>query len=272
MHKLARVAAAGGRARNFPGRRRPRLPKTLAAAARDAADAIAAYPNVHYVTLAEKQVANAPTGMLAVVAYVSSKQDMAADDRIPDAVEVRFGNGRRRLLATDVVELHSAPRTLGMRAGNIVRAADGDQGMCGLTFDHNGAAYMITNAHVVANIATQSSAGEPGVIDPATQAVLPIGHTVYISDFGPNAVTTQDLAIVRATSVDIDPHYIVGEASPIAAFGHFAQMAGATFWYNVNGARVVLDSPQPVINQKVEIHVDGCSVSYANSWALRVVH
>jgi len=270
-NNLVSIASKGGRAANFPGKRRPRLPLTLAAAAAEAAEAIASLENVCYVTVGEKHVAGAPSGAIALIAYVGRKGDTDPAQRIPSSVRVRFSNGRERDIPTDVVELVSPPRLLGMRAGNVIVSADREQGMCGLTFEHQGQRYAATNAHVVSNMRTGILPGQPGVIDPGTQRPRSLGTTLYFSRVQPGGDTAEDLAMIHVTDVPVDPLGLVGEAAPIRAFADFARMPAARFWYNVNGARILLESPQPVVNQRVRITVDRAVFFYNSFWALRIV-
>ena len=226
-------------------------------------------PNVVYITVGDRRVEGRRTGELSLVAYVTRKGGATGEDLIPLAFDVQMPDGSTLTLPTDVVELPATPQALGMRAGHVIRAADGDIGMCGLTFSKDNRSYIATNAHVVANLRL-GFPGEPAVQDPATMHFKQIGRRIYISDPA-NLPMEEDLAIVEARFVEVDRHAVVGESRPIAGFSNFVGTSNSRFWYTVNGVKILCSDPQPTVADiPVPILVDGATFPYANFWRLQV--
>lgn len=241
----------------------------LADPARAAADALMGYENVVYVTLGEKLVSGRGSSRTAMIVYVARKGDVSGDQEIPKAVDLTMADGTRTAIPTDVVELPSLPRTLGMRVGHVILAADGNIGACGLTFRRGAENYALTNSHVVSNLVTGLLPGEPDVQDPDTLQRQRIGDTIYATAVQPNVPTDEDLAIIRANGVPVDPLQISGLPNPIARISNFAAVGASQFWYRINDGRVTCRSPQPVLSN-TPIRVDNGRFLYRRFWQLRV--
>lgn len=265
------VAASGKRAAMNRPKRRPRKPtQGLIDAAPVQAHLYEGLENVSHLTIGEKRVGDEPSGQLALIAYVTRKHDVDPNQMLPSEVKVRLPSGKIRSLPVDVIELPSHPRALGMRSGHIIRAGDGELGICGLTFIRDGSQYAATNAHVVANMKTQRFYGEPAVFDPGRSQYRPIGRTVYISAFPADTPTIEDLAIIRVDHVQVEALGLVGEMAPISGFASFLDLSAAEFWYNINGSRISLDAPQRAVGTGIGLLVDGELFRYTDFWALRV--
>lgn len=239
-------------------------------AARQAQE-ILARPNVLYVTVGDRRVGGRRTGELGLVAYVTRKGGVTGPEAIPASFNLRLPDGTDLEVRTDVVELPGIPQALNMRAGHIIRAADRDLGICGYTFARGGRNYVATNAHVVAKLGQPGLPGEPQVQDPATLEFRQIGRTIYRSAVTAGTPMVEDLAVVEASMVLVDPYAVVGEAQPISAIADFASTRGSRFWYKVNGAKIWCSYPEPTVaGTSVPITVDGATFPYADFWKLQV--
>lgn len=258
------------RSRRLAGSRRNRRLSGWAAATEAAAAQLAGHANVLYVSVGEKRVRGEETGRIALIAYVTEKIASPGPERIPDTVVIRMPDGGQVEFATDVVQLPSPPRTLGLRSGHVILAGDGDFGTCGYTFRRGPAAYALTNSHVVSNLVTGNLPGEPAVQDPASLQGFRIGKTIYASAVQPGVATEEDLAIIRADLVEVDVGQISGELHPIARVSGFAQSGASQFWYKINGGKILCGRPEPVVGNAI-INVDGGRFLYRKFWHLRVL-
>ncbi|WP_423066418.1 hypothetical protein [Devosia sp. CN2-171] len=222
------------------------------------------------VTIGEKLTAGQPTGELSLVAHVTRKGDVEAGDMVPATIEIAMDSGNSHL-RTDVCELLGLPRALAARAGDTIWSADGDFGTTCLTFVKNGNGYVATNAHVVANIA-QGRFFLPNVMRPAgSVSPLTLGDIAYMSPFGPGRTAREDLAIIQTTQGNVQHLGMVGQAAPIARIDSFTSHLGAPYWYNVNGMRVTLRSPQPSpVGLPTPMLIDGIWYPYGGFWMLNV--
>lgn len=244
----------------------------LRSVAGEAAASLRRKPNVAYVTIGEKRVGGARNGKRALIVYVRKKEVVAPKHRIPKRKKVLLSSGKSTLLPTDVVELDNVPRAFGLRSGHVVRAEDGDLGICGLSFLHNGLPYAITNAHVVSNVARHVTFEDPEVQDRADLQFYQIGKTVYATDFPQGRATDEDVAIIRANMIQIEPMLVLDENRPISDFAGFERDENAVFWYSVNGGKQYCMRPEPFpLDESVPILVDGITLPYRNFWKLQVV-
>lgn len=238
---------------------------------RKAAAAIARLENVISVTIGEKETGGQPTGQLALIAHVTRKGgQIPAGAVIPPLVDLTATPVAAHV-ATDVLELAGMPQALGARSGDIVWSRDGDFGTACLTFIKNGRGFVTTNAHVVANIA-RGQFLLPNVMRPAgSPAPLTLNALPYMSSFGPGQMAREDMAIMETSAAGVTHLGMVGESSAIARIDSFQPNPGARYWYNVNGARVWLGSPQPSPpGISTPMLIDGIWYPYVNFWVLRV--
>lgn len=232
-----------------------------------AAADISQLENVASVTVGEKHRGGKPTGTLALVAHVTRKGgNISADNVIPATVSTGG-----QVLDTDVSELGGLPVALAARAGDTIWSGDGDYGTACLTFIKSGMGYVTTNAHVVSNIAS-SHMFFPNIMHPGGQPQpLTLGAIAYISSFPPGRKAREDLAVIQTTAADVQHLGMVGQAAIIARIDGFGSNLGARYWYNVNGARVQLERPQPSLpGVSTPMLIDGIWYPYQDFWVLRV--
>ncbi len=241
------------------------LGRTASAVSEVAAE-ICRLPNVSHVTLGRKCKGGVATNQRALITYVYRKHAIGRAYEVPPSVKVQSHE-----LATDVVELPSAPRLLGVRGGDLIYTST-EFGTGCIAFKKNGTGFIATNAHVVGDIRTRRLDASLAVQEPATARNFPLGSVRYISQFPEGAVTDEDLAIVEVPHLPIDEWYICGEHHPISAFSGFASHLDDTYWYSTRGARVTCMRPEPLpVGQTVPMRVDSHWYRYTGFWGLRVV-
>lgn len=264
------VATTAARKRRYAPFDRDRL-DALQAALTPLSQELSVRTGVAYATIGEKRVAGTRVRRRALVVYVRKKKDVPTADRVPRAFRVSFG-GRSSVLLTDVVELPDVPRAFGLRSGHLLRARDGDHGVCGLTLVSNHRRYMLTNAHVVADMARQWVSGPPDALEPGSLRYLSVGPVRYVSPMPVNLAINEDLAIVEVSDLAIDAMRIVDIKFPIARFGTFEEAPAARYWYIVNGSVYDCAFPEPLLQgMTVSILVDGRSVPYTGFWKLQIM-
>jgi len=239
----------------------------LRLASRQAARKLARLPNVVGISIGQKRTSGKPTGKLALIVHVSRKGDMPRADMIPGQISLPKGAD----LETDVNELAGAPRALAARSGDFVWSGDNDRGTSCLTFIKNGLGYVTTNAHVVSNVA-RSRFYLPNVMRPDGGTTnLTLGRLAYLSRFPTDGTAREDFAVIETERSAVEHLGMVGEAAPIAGISSFGSDLDSPYWYNVNGMRVTLESPEPSPNGvPTEMLVDRIWYPYENFWWLRV--
>lgn len=233
--------------------------------AHDAAAQLMQRPGVLYVTVGEKRRGGTRTATPSLIAYVEKKRDVRRKERIPSRIAVDGVT-----VATDIVELETYPRALGVRAGDLIFAADGDFGTASLAINHNGRGYVVTCAHVVANLAS-GLVFQSSVQEPSTLKKFALGKVPYVSPIRAATPTDEDIAFVETGNLRVDELGILFEPLPIRRIGNFSEAPDATYWYNSNGNRITCAHQEPVVaNVPVRIDVDGASFLYKNFYALEV--
>lgn len=227
---------------------------------------ISLLPNVSFVSLGLKRTKGAVTNQRALVVYVRRKHDLGATYRIPQLI--RLDNGD---LPTDVVELPSEPRLLGVRGGDLIYTPS-EFGTGSIAFSRGGKGFIVTNAHVVGNVAARTLDTQLAIQEPSTLRNFPLGSIRYISQFVGGKSTDEDLAVVEVPELAIDDWCLVGENSPISAFSGFEPHLSESYWYSTRGSRVYCINPEPLASgQSVLMSVDGIRYPYTGFWSLRVV-
>lgn len=227
--------------------------------------------NVLYATMGEKRVAGERTGEPAAIAYVLNKGHVAGSQRVPRAITLPAqGGNRSRIVKTDVVELSSAPRAFGVRTGHIIQGFDGDIGVCGLVFSRAGQRYLMTNAHVVSNVAWNGNFGRIRLFDRVSQTFVDAGVPRYISPLRPGQIVAADVALV-AVPADLaaDEMHILDFAQPIARLGPVSEAPGINYWYSVNGVLHQCAFPEAVEVEALA-RVDGTHLRYTRFWQLQM--
>jgi hypothetical protein len=248
-----------------------RLLPALQAALEPLAQELASTLGVAYATIGEKRIAGIRARRRAIVVYVRKKEEVPAGRTIPSSYTVSLG-GRSSKLLTDVIELPDVPRAFGLRSGHLLRARDGDHGVCGLTLTLNQRRYMLTNAHVVADIARQWVSGPPEALEPGSLRYLPVGPVRYVSPMPPKLAVNEDLAIVEVSELAIDAMGIVDIKYPIARFGSFEEAPAGRYWYVVNGSVYDCAFPEPLLQGSiVSVLVDGRAMPYTGFWKLQIM-
>jgi hypothetical protein len=240
--------------------------------ARAAAREIAKKPNVLYVTLGEKRRKGVRTGQLSLVAYVTKKSRIHGNGRIPRHFNLATHKDRPYSIKTDVVEVHNIPCAFGARSGHLLRAFDGDIGVCGLSFVKNTRGYLITNAHVVCDVAHGDTVGniDPGLLDRETNTFFDVGPVIYATPIHPGMITTTDFAVIRSDNITVDHFMILDIPQPIKSLGPIVQTPNVGYWYTVNGTSFSCSFPEPIVTTATII-VDGVPVPYAKFWKLQMV-
>jgi hypothetical protein len=240
---------------------------------RDAAEAIAARPNVVFVTLGEKRTKGHRTGRQALIAYVRQKLDVSKADQVPKRQTIRKAGSRRASLPTDVVPLLGEPRLLsGVQAGDLILSGDQQRwGTSCLSFTKNGNGYVATNAHVLANMAAHTiPAANPGIQDPATHQLYSTGPVQYCSPFPLGQPTDEDFAVVSTGNLPVDYLAVQNLPDRITGFGRFADNLNAPYWYDSNGLVFPCANPEPHLAPPTPMVIDGATFLYQNFWSLTV--
>lgn len=243
---------------------------TPARAPQREAKAICAKRNVVFVTFGYKIVRGRRTRQRSLKAYVLRKtNELSRNDRIPKTITA--GVKRKRRIKTDVVLLSRAPRLFGARSGHKLRAWDNDKGTCALSFRKNGRNYLLTNAHVVADLSQGGVAGVVELRDRQTGEYVLVGEVIYGTPIVSGFPVDDDAAAIDANAIKIDAMKTLDSEADIVGFDNFNPNYPDKYFYNVEGRIIECVAPEPVLTP-VQIAVDGLVVDYVRFWSLSIVN
>ena len=229
---------------------------------------LASRPNVSHLTIGYKVTGGVRSQEKSLRFYVHRKEPRWGGQAVPLALDVLAkNNGIIGNVRTDVEEIGDLA-AFGVRSGHVIRAFDNDLGVCALTYAHGGARFLLTNAHVVVNVANGGKSGPISILNRVDGQYYSAGTVQYASRLVPGEVTTSDIAVVRMhDGLAIDQFMILDIANDIDRIDGISTLAEYQYWYVVNGHRFHCSGPERVVGT-APIMVDGVAVPYAEFWQL----
>jgi hypothetical protein len=239
------------------------------AAVRSAVQRLQALDNVTHVSVGDKVTKGKRTGARALKVHVTAKRDVSGSGRIPKTITARDARGRVHRFVTDVVEMGGTPELFGIRSGNRILAFDGDLGLAGLVFTKGDQPYVLTNAHVVCDVANQGNSGIAGWYDPPnlTRALGPIAIWTPLTADRP--IRADAAAIEVGNRAIVDPLMVLGSEIPISRMTRMRAYS-SSIYLPAEGSFLECVEPEPVLGD-VEVQVDGVVLVYRQFWQVRNV-
>ncbi|MEA1015272.1 hypothetical protein [Sphingosinicella sp. LY1275] len=220
------------------------------------------------MTVGEKIVAGCGTGVRALKVHVTQKCNVGGRDRIPRNVDYVDRQGRRHCFETDVIETGATPIAFGMRSGDRVRAFDDDLGVAGLTFSKGNGSYVLTNAHVVVDVARGGAHGSAGWHQVAAGRTTPLGPIAAASRLHEDRPNTIDAAAIKVENPDLlDLRMISGSDDYIAKM-ELIRSDVSNYVLAIEGNFIPCFRPEPIAGD-AELDVDGVMLTYRRFWQLR---
>lgn len=244
-------------------------PRSSGAAVGAAVRRLQALDNVTHVTVGDKVSAGRRTGVRSLKVHVTTKHDVPGAGRVPRTLTTRDSKGRRHEFVTDVIEVGGKPELFGMRSGDRVMAFDRDLGLAGLVFEKAGRAYVLTNAHVVCDVANLGNSGIAGWYDPPalTRALGPVVSWTRIE---PGRPASADAAAIEVGNPGLlDPYMVAGSEVPIDSVASMRSFS-VPVYLPAMGSFLECVEPEPVLGD-TEVAVDGTVVAYRQFWQVRNV-
>jgi len=239
------------------------------AAVRSAVRRLQAMDNVTHVTVGEKITRGRHTGVRSLKVHVTQKRDVSGAGRIPTSMTTKDAKGRSHLFVTDVIEVGGLPELFGMRTGHRIIAFDRDLGMAGLIFTKADRSYVLTNAHVVCDVANGGASGIAGWYDPP-QLTRALGPIVRASRLIPGRPASSDAAVIEVGSQALlDPLQVAGSNIPIATMGMMRAFTSPIYLPSM-GTFLSCVEPEPVLGD-TPVMVDGVVLEYRGFWQVRNV-
>lgn len=243
--------------------------RTDGAAVRLAVRRLQALQNVTHVTVGEKITQGQHTGVRSLKVHVTEKRDVKGTGRIPSTIVAQDSIGNSHRFVTDVIEVGGTPELFGMRTGHRIIAFDRDLGLAGLTFTKANRSYVLTNAHVVCDVARGGVSGVAGWLDPP-QLTRALGRVVMATALTQGHPTGSDVAIIEVgNQALLDPLQVVGSSSPIKTMGMMHRFASPIYLPTM-GTFLSCVEPEPVLGD-TPVMVDGVVLHYRNFWQVRNV-
>ena len=239
------------------------------AAVRSAVRRLQGLENVTHVTVGEKITRGRPTGVRSLKVHVTAKRKVTGTGRIPKTLTAKDSKGRLQRFITDVIEVGGSPELFGMRAGHQVVAFDNDLGLAGLVFKKAGRSYVLTNAHVVCDVANGGNSGIAGWYDPPrlTHALGPVASWTPLI---PGRPASSDAAVIEVGDPALlDPYMVAGADIPIDRMGMMRRFS-SPIYLAAMGSFLECVAPEPVLGD-TEVEVDGVVLEYREFWQVRNV-
>lgn len=228
-------------------------------------------PNVRYMTVGYKVSDGIRQSQKALKIYVTRKHDVARSQVVPENVRASSVGALGQFIPTDVIELGGVPRAFGLRSGHIIRAFNGDRGVCAISYSRDGAKFLLTNAHVVVDVANGGVSGPVAVLNRVDGKYYQLGNVLNASRLDPNQVTTHDVARIAVhPDIQVDDFMILDMDNDVGSIGGIETLATHEYWYRVEGRRFGCMFPERVVGP-APIEVDGIEVPYAEFWQLQMV-
>ncbi|OYW46813.1 MAG: hypothetical protein B7Z08_12405 [Sphingomonadales bacterium 32-68-7] len=245
----------------------PRL-DGLRSAVRRAADELAARPGVTHVTLGEKIREGTGTGQRSLKVHVLEKHVFAPGDRIAPVLRLVGPGGRTGEILTDVIAVAAPPALFATRSGDTIEAFDPNRGIVTLALTKEAKSYVLTNAHVAANLALGGATGPMRYWDPATRRWLHLGDVIRLSPMAKGKPITADLAVVRVESAVVDHHAIGPQGARLDRVDVMrAEVLSHWFWTH----RKNLCGKAERLPNDVTVKADGVSLRYRGVWQVPVI-
>jgi len=232
---------------------------------RRAARVIVAQPGVNHVTLGVKYVNGLPTDDFALKVFVEEKRDVPSDEMIPSLIEMRNRRGDIiDVIKTDVIEMGGKPAPFSTCSGNRILAFDNDVGIVTFAFQKGANQYLLTNAHVAADVSQNELSGPMRRWDEASQQWVKLGNVIRLSPLNSGKVARADLAVILVDDpAGIGDAEILGIANKVDRIDILRSDSGP-HWFVANGA-FACASPEPILTQ-VNVVVDGVTIAYDGVW------
>lgn len=237
-------------------------------AARTSARLLKKLPNVIYICIGEKITRGQRAGELSLIVRVTHKDaGLPSSSQVPPHMQVRYGS-KIHILPTDVIELDGNPLLFssepGVRSGHTVRSFDGHNGTCGLSFVKGTVGYIITNAHVAANIVTNVD-GPLRIRDRISGTYTVLGPIKYRSRIALNKIVREDMAIARADHTVVNHFRILDTEEDIRGFLPISLDPRENYFYNINGSLHRCTNAREVLTG-VDVAADGAIFTYNYFW------
>ncbi|MCC6512286.1 MAG: hypothetical protein IT423_24520 [Pirellulaceae bacterium] len=235
---------------------------TLRAAVRK----LARYPEVTHVALGLKERRGRLTALPSLKAHVAEKRSVPHRCKLPRFVQSNDWRGKLQRFRVDVVATGGVPELFGMRSGDHVMGFDRDIGVAGLVFKKGNKCYVLTNAHVVSNVAANQRTGRVFRYHPATGRATVLGEVQYLTRLDPRVVATSDTAVIAvANAALVEPNMVTGLPFPLELMGNIR--AQNQYFLSLEGRFLTYVRPEPVAGSPL-INVDDVAVRYTGFWQL----
>lgn len=235
-------------------------------------DTLISKQNVRYMTVGYKVRDGVRLPEKSLKLYVSSKNHVAAGQMIPQRLAAPMSGGDLATVPTDVIQLDGVPCAFGLRSGHLIKAFNGDRGVCAISYLRNGAKFLLTNAHVVVDVARGGVSGPVDVLNRVDGLYYRLGNVIHASRLDPSTVTTHDVALVGVhPDFQVDQFMVLDMENDIDRIEGINTLATHDYWYRVNGRRFDCKFPERVVGT-VLIDTDGVDVPYAEFWQLEMVN
>lgn len=233
---------------------------------RQSAAKLAERPEVTHVTLGEKITGGAGTGLRSLKVHLRHKRDVARADRIPAAVTLK-GGGRGAIdIPTDVIEAESSLDLLGARSGGNLQAFDFEHGTVTLAFTKGANAYVLTNAHVAANLAIGKTG--PMRFRQAAGPWVPLGTVIQLSPMVAGKPLLADLAVIKAQSPELVDNLLIGPNGVTLTRHDVMRPHVPEHWFYAPGLNVC-GMAEPFLTD-VTVRADGVDFVFRGVWQLPV--
>ncbi|MFN3132442.1 hypothetical protein [Roseibium sp.] len=231
-------------------------------------------PNVCFFTIGKKWVAGRQTDEMALVAYVKKKQArLQKPDRVPESLSCIAKNGTELgAVRTDVRLAANTPLAFGIRSGQVITGYDNQTGVCAIAYTNpSGEKRLMTNAHVVVDVAKAGETGTPYFLNRVDNLEYPLGEVRGVSKLRAGRTTTHDVAVIHVPGAyNIDEFMIQDiNSDAITTIEGLSTNASHDYWFRINGNTFRCGNPERVVGA-VDILVDGVVVRYSEFWVLRM--
>lgn len=235
-------------------------------ALRAAVRKLARHPEVTHVTLGWKERRGRLTRIPSLKVHVVEKRDVPRRSKLPRFVQSEDRCGKLQRFRVDVVGTGGELELFGMRSGDRVMGFDRDIGVAGLVFKKGDKCYVLTNAHVVSDVAANQRTGRVFRFYPATGKATALGEVRYLTRLDPRVVATSDTAIIAVDNAAfVEPNMVVGLPLPVELMGSI--QARNQYFLSLEGRILTYVQPEQIAGSP-QINVDDVKVSYTGFWQL----
>ena len=214
-------------------------------------------PNWVATSIGFKEVGDELTDEPSIKFYVEKKSSTHdANLSFPKEIIVYSKVGvRLGSIATDVCEYGEPAISFGVRTGHVLRAIDGDIGVCAISLRIGPKSYVVTCAHVSCDVKFQIPM-PLNVIDSNTGQPFFLGNTVKFRHQSADGNVRADFSIIEvdpATSVEAGK--ILGSSMTIENedVGSITHNDTADYWYQVGRERLNCSRPEKTLVGLVKV-------------------